>query len=107
VEYEIVLSDPATKLLRNIKDRREQQVLLARLEKLKVEPDKQGKALSEELSGYRSVRAVGQRYRIIYRVEDERVLIIALGRRKEGDKQDIYALTLKLLTEFESEQDPL
>ena len=35
-------------------------MILIRIEKLKDEPEKQGKALSEELSGYRSIRAVGQ-----------------------------------------------
>jgi len=45
------------------------------------------------------VRAVGQRYRIIYRVEDERVtvLVVALGIRKQGDKKDVYELAKKLL----------
>jgi mRNA interferase RelE/StbE len=53
----------------------------------------------DELVGYRSVRAVGQRYRIIYRVEDERVtvLVVALGIRKQGDKKDVYELAKKLL----------
>ena len=66
VEYQVILTAQARQLFAEIKDRREQQLLLARLEKLKHEPEKQGKALSEELTGYRSIRAVGQRYRIIY-----------------------------------------
>jgi mRNA interferase RelE/StbE len=75
---------------------------LARLEKLKYEPDKQGKALSEELSGYRSVRAVGQRYRIIYRIEEEQVVVVVvgIGRRKEGDKRDVYAITQQMVSEL-------
>ncbi|MEM7600298.1 MAG: type II toxin-antitoxin system RelE/ParE family toxin, partial [Verrucomicrobiota bacterium] len=38
-----------------------------------------------ELSGYRSVRAVGQRYRIVYQVQANKVLVtvISIGRRKE------------------------
>jgi mRNA interferase RelE/StbE len=55
--------------------------------------------LTGELSGYRSVRGAGQRYRIIYRIEKEKfmVWIVALGIRKEGSKRDIYALAKKLL----------
>jgi mRNA interferase RelE/StbE len=99
VEYQIILTSQAKKLFSAIKDRREQQLLLTHLEKLKQDPDKQGKALSEDLIGYRSVRAVGQRYRIIYRIEEENVvvMVVGIGRRKEGDKKDIYALTKRLL----------
>jgi mRNA interferase RelE/StbE len=44
-----------------------------------------------ELVGFRSVRAVGQRYRIIYRVARREVvvIIVAVGRRKHGDTRDI------------------
>jgi mRNA interferase RelE/StbE len=51
VEYRIIFSIQAQKLFTAIKDRREQSVILARIEKLKDEPEKQGKALSEELIG--------------------------------------------------------
>lgn len=46
-----------------------------------------------ELSGFRSVRAVGQRYRIIYAIQGEqvKVIVIAVGIRKEGSKADVYA----------------
>ena len=47
VEYQVILTAQARQLFAEIKDRREQQLLLARLEKLKHEPEKQGKALSE------------------------------------------------------------
>jgi len=52
-----------------------------------------------ELAGFRSVRAAGQRYRIVYRVErrETTVLIVAVGRRRSGDKGDIYELARKLL----------
>ena len=47
----------------------------------------------------RPVRAVGQRYRIVHRVERRKVVvvIVALGKRKAGDKGDIYELAKKLL----------
>jgi mRNA interferase RelE/StbE len=108
-EYQVILSAQARQLFAQVKDRREQQILLTRLEKLKHDPDKQGKALSEELIGYRSVRAVGQRYRIIYRIEQDQVLVVVvgIGRRKEGDKRDVYEVTRRLLADLmqESERD--
>ena len=82
-------------------------MILTRIEKLKDEPERQGKALSEELSGYRSIRAVGQRYRIVYKIEQDQVLvvIVGVGRRKEGDKRDIYAVTQDLISDLEMEFD--
>ena len=42
---------------------------------------------------------MGQRYRIIYRIEEGKVLVLvmALGIRKEGSGKDIYMLAQKLL----------
>ena len=109
VEYRIILTVQAQQLFAQIKDRREQQLLLVRIEKLKHDPDKQGKALSEDLIGYRSIRAVGQRYRIIYRIEEDQILVVVVGivRRIEGDKRDIYEVTKRLLADLiqESESD--
>lgn len=86
-------------MLEKIKDQHVQQKIRDRIDGLAEEPEKQGKPLLGEFSGYRSLRAVGQRYRIIYRVVREQilVLVIALGIRKEGNRSDIYALAEKLL----------
>ena len=88
-------------MLLAIKDRREQEKLRDRIDQLKIEPEKQGKALVDSLAGLRSVRAVGQRYRIIYKVEPAKVLVIVVGvgRRKDGDKKDIYTLLEKFIDE--------
>lgn len=100
-EYEIRLTSLALEMLMDVRDRREQQKLRDRIEQLKIEPEKQGKALVDNLSGFRSIRAVGQRYRIVYQVESDKivVVVIGLGRRKDGDKKDIYTLLGKLLDE--------
>ncbi len=45
MEYEIELIPLALKLLAKVKDQREQEGLRQRIEKLKVDPEKQGKAL--------------------------------------------------------------
>jgi len=107
VEYQVRLTAQARQLLLEIKDQREQKLLLERLDKLKHDPDKQGKALSKELVGYRSIRAIGQRYRIVYRVIQDQVLVVVvgLGRRREGDKRDVYVLTQQLLADFTEEQE--
>jgi mRNA interferase RelE/StbE len=65
MEYEIEITSLALELLSKIKNRKEQEGLSKRIEQLKLEPEKQGKALSGVLKGYRSVRALEQRYRIV------------------------------------------
>jgi mRNA interferase RelE/StbE len=102
IEYIIQLTPLALEMLAAVKDRREQEKLGDRIDQLKIEPEKQGKALVDNLSGFRSVRAVGQRYRIVYKVKQEQilVLVVGIGRRKDGDKKDIYTVLEKLLGEF-------
>jgi mRNA interferase RelE/StbE len=99
IEYDIQLTPLAVEMLADVKDRREQEKLRDRIDKLKIEPEKQGKALVDNLFGFRSIRAVGQRYRIVYKVEQDRVMVVVagLGRRKDGDKKDIYSMLEKLL----------
>jgi mRNA interferase RelE/StbE len=96
--WEVRLTLKAEMQVAAIKDRRVQERLRSSLRRLEYEPELQGKSLTDELTSYRSVRAVGQRYRIIYKVEAQRVmiLVVALGIRKEGDKRDIYELAKKL-----------
>lgn len=100
MQYKIEITPLAIELLSKIKDKKEQQGLKKRIEKLTSEPEKQGKALSGKLKGYRSVRALGQRYRIVYRVDRSTitVLIVGAGIRKEGAKKDIYAILNKFFT---------
>lgn len=77
-------------MLEAVRDRRERE-LLERIEALVQDPELQGKALVGGLRGYRSVRAVGQRYRIVYRVQRGEVLVLVLGvgRRQAGSKRDV------------------
>lgn len=96
--WNVVIMPVAKKHLASIKDRRIQEGLKTSLRRLEYEPEKQGKPLSDELAGYRSIRAVGQRYRILYKLEAEQVIVVvvALGIRKAGDKKDVYELAKKL-----------
>jgi mRNA interferase RelE/StbE len=86
-------------MLERVADQRVLEQIVERAGKLTDEPEKQGKALLGELAGLRSLRSSGQRYRIIYRVERSRVLvlIVAVGIRKQGSRRDVYELAQKLL----------
>ena len=100
MRYGIIITPTALSMIRRIPDRRVREKLAGVIDRLAEEPEKQGRALLGELAGYRSIRAVGQRYRIIYRVEKDRVIVVimAIGLSKEGDRGDIYALARKLFS---------
>lgn len=97
--YGVVLTPSALQALEAISDRRIREQIRDRIDRLAHDPEQQGKPLTGELAGFRSLRAVGQRYRVIYRVERGKVLVIvvALGIRKEGDRSDVYRLAQKLV----------
>lgn len=99
MSWKIELTATAHEMLLAVRDRRVREKLAERIDRLVVEPEKQGKPLLGELAGLRSVRAVGQRYRILYRVERQRVIVLvfAVGIRKSRAKKDVYALARKLL----------
>ncbi len=97
--YKVLLTAEATAMLHRIADRRIQSQVLQRIERLAEEPEKQGKQLTNALAEYRSVRAVGQRYRIIYRIErgEVRVIVIAVGLRRDVSRRDVYTLAQRLV----------
>ena len=97
--YHIAFTPTALKALEAIADRRIREQLRTRIDGLTHDPEQQGKPLGGELAGFRSLRAVGQRYRIIYRVDRGKILVVilTLGLRKEGDRSDVYRLAQKLL----------
>jgi mRNA interferase RelE/StbE len=99
VTYQIIIMPAALKALLAVADRRVQGKIRDRIDGLALDPEKQGKPLRDELKGLRSLRAVGQRYRVVYRVEERKivVMVVALGLRREGDRADIYVLAQKLL----------
>ena len=86
-------------MVRKIADGRIREKLLERMTVLAADPELQGKPLGDDLAGYRSIRAVGQRYRIIYRVERSAVVVVvvAAGIRKEGSHEDVYRVASKLI----------
>jgi mRNA interferase RelE/StbE len=98
LSYRILITETCISLINKISDKKIQRTILDRLEQLSEDPDKQGKNLVQDLSGFRSVHAAG-RYRIIYKIEKKTVIVyvLAAGIRKEGDKKDIYKIAKKLL----------
>ena len=93
--YALFLTPQARLMLHAVTDRRIRNLISRRIDGLTKEPVKQGKALVAKLTGFRSLRAA--RYRVLYKVEKERVIIVAVGIRREGDTKDIYARAKKLL----------
>ena len=99
MRYEVEIMPAALKMLGEIADRRVRQQIAKRIDKLAEDADKQGKPLFAELVGYRTLRAVAKRYRIIYRIDNGlvKVFVVAVGIRKEGDKYDVYRLAQQLV----------
>jgi mRNA interferase RelE/StbE len=99
MDYRVDLTPLALEMIEAIQDKREQHGIIDRLQKLKFEPIQQGKPLTGDLKGFYSIRVVGQQYRIVYQVKTAQILVVVVGvgRRKEGDKKDIYTLLKKML----------
>jgi mRNA interferase RelE/StbE len=97
--YVVKLSPDAVQDLGAISDQNTVRSIIKKAGGLSVEPHKQGKPLKGVLTNYRSVRAAGQRYRIVYQVaaQDGQVVIVVIGIRKDGDKVDAYAVASKRL----------
>jgi len=100
MNYKIVWTRKARAMLEGIQsDHR--RTIVSRIRHLQKDPEEQGTPLGGELEGLRSIHVAG-RYRAIYKVDRGRVIvfILAVGIRKEGDKDDIYELASKLLRNF-------
>jgi len=98
LRYRILITKTCLSLIKKLSDKKIQRTILDRIDQLSEEPDKQGKYLVQDLSGFRSVHAAG-RYRIIYKIDKKTVIVyvLAAGIRKEGDKKDIYRIVKRLL----------
>lgn len=97
--YSIKLTQIAAEFIAKL-DNKSQQQVMEKLEILKEDPLKVGKALKGNLQNYRSIRSVGQRYRIIYQVKETEieVIVVAVGIRRDGDKKnDVYELMKKYI----------
>ena len=97
--YRIEITPTALEALEAIADRRTRAAIVRRIDRLAEEPDKQGNPLRGELMGFSRVRAAGQRYRALYRVDEEQqqVTVYLVGIRREGSSRDVYALAQRLV----------
>ena len=107
MKYIVRINREALKQLESITDRRVRQELFDRIKELAIDPDQQGNPLRNELAGLRSVKAAHRRYRIVYQVEREEVVVVvvAVGIRKEGDRADIYRQAA-LLVKYTDKDEP-
>ena len=98
MSWTVFFTSESEKMLLGIQDRRIRRLIMSKAMGLKTNPDLQGKPLTGEMAGLRSVRAVGQRHRIIYELfpDAHEVWIIAVGIRKAGNRDDIYELAKRL-----------
>lgn len=76
-------------MLLEITDNKIRQILLNDIASLENEPQAKGKALSKELEGLYSIRSYSQKYRIIYSVEGEKVIVNAVALINKVDKKGI------------------
>lgn len=97
--YRIFITPTALDMLQGVADARIRSLVAKRIDGLAFEPEQQGKPLIGELAGLRSLRAAGQRFRIIYRVDRSRVTVtaVAVGLRRQGDRGDVYNLARRLV----------
>lgn len=97
--YKIEMTPTAFEALEALTVRRVRAAIVQRIDALADEPSKQGKSLRGELAGFLSLRAAGQRYRVLYSVEEgeRRVGVYLVGIRKEGSRWDVYALAQRLV----------
>ena len=107
MKYRIHITDTCLTLIEKIPEKKIQRTILDRIQNLSDEPDKQGKSLVKNLSGFRSIHVAG-RYRILYKIDEQTVIVyvLAAGIRKEGDKKDIYKIAKKLFSAGLLDLDP-
>jgi mRNA interferase RelE/StbE len=97
--YQIEITPTAFNALKAISDRRTRSTIIRRIDTLVKEPEDQGKPLRGWLAGFYSIRAAGQRYRIVYKVDNnqQKVVVYMVGIRKEDSRKDIYSLAEHLV----------
>lgn len=97
--FQVSFSEEADGDLAAISDAATREVIIRRALELDHEPLSQGKPLQGDLKTYRSIRAAGQRYRVIYQVAVSAgaVTVVVVGIRCEGNNKDVYKVASKRL----------
>lgn len=89
--YRVFFAEAAQKELRKLGASAATEILQQIDKKLTQDPEAYGKPLSSALAGYYRMRVGG--YRVVYTVIRNRVcvVILAVGKRNEGNIDNIYA----------------
>ena len=98
LEYKVDASAEAAEMIGRISDLRIRRQALAKLKGLANSPERQGRALTDELAGLRRITVAG-RYRAVYRVllMKREVHVLAVGIRREGARDDIYQIAARMM----------
>lgn len=96
---EVPWTSTAIEMLESVSDRHIRQQIFGTSKRLETDPEKQGKPLRENLLGFRSLRAVGQRYRLVYSIHPNSglVYVVAAGLHREGSRDDVYELAQRMV----------
>lgn len=88
--YSVRFADETKKEFRKLGHAARVEILTSIRKKLTKKPDEYGEPLGRELVGYRKL-PVGP-WRVVYHVEKREilVLVLAVGKRAEGDNENIY-----------------
>ncbi len=105
--FEIEIAPTGYRSLKALKDKKLRGEVAKVIDGLVRAPEERGQALLGPLEGVRSVHAVRDRFRILYRVNARKKLVSVLlvGERGPGQDADIYALAQKLLATFMNEEE--
>ncbi|MDQ3520808.1 MAG: type II toxin-antitoxin system RelE/ParE family toxin [Gemmatimonadota bacterium] len=89
-KYKVRFADETKKEFRKLGHAARVDILATIKKKLTAKPEEYGEPLVRELAGYRKL-PVGQ-WRVVYYVEEGKilVLVLAVGKRAEGDSENIY-----------------
>ena len=98
IVYTVIIAPSAVDALAAMRDKTARAKIVSKIDGLSSSPSSQGKPLRGSLSAYRSIKMA--RHRIIFQVVETtappEVHVVLVGLRKEGDKNDVYALAEKL-----------
>lgn len=88
--YRIFVAEAAQKELKKLGPAAAREIVAQIEKKLGDDPRAFGRPLTGELGGYFRLRVSG--YRIVYRVIDDKVwvIVLAAGKREEGNVDNIY-----------------
>ncbi len=89
LNYEIYLTPLALATLVAVSDPRDQAHLRDRIQQLCHHPDHQGTPLIGKLFGYRSIKVIQEHYRIIYRIENDTIVVFLVGDGQRNTVREI------------------